>query len=318
VHGGRHGDGFRLFADVDATGGGVCASCGAFADGLALLQWLFHWSFPEVLRQIAAVLGWAPDAVLSQARQTRPRPGPALIGPTRADRQRVRFQLRQVWSEALSPDHPKAAPLRRYLAWRGLESATPDARVVRLHPALAYWDRDAEGRPRCLGRFPTLLARVCATDGRAVTLHRTYLRADGQGKAEVPCPRKLMPSAASGALTGGAIRLAAASRVLGIAEGLETALAANALSGMPVWSCVSATLLARFSPPPGVEALTIWADRDRSGAGLTAAEALRARLSARLPVRLALPPGPIPDGAKSLDWADHWQQRSDRLLSRVA
>ena len=318
IHGGRHGDGFRLFADVDDTGGGICATCGAFPDGLALLQWLFGWSFPEVLQQVAAVLGCLPDAALTKASSTIPRHRPAPTGPTNADLRRARSQLHRVWSEALSPDHPEAEPLRRYLAWRGLETVALDARVVRLHPALAYWHGDAEGHQRCLGRFPALLARVCAADGRALTLHRTYLRADGQGKAEVPCPRKLMPAAASGVLAGGAIRLAAPDRMLGIAEGLETALAAAALSGLPVWSCVSATLLERFRPPPGVEQLTVWADRDRSGAGLRAAEALRIRLLGSVVVRLALPPGPIPDGAKSLDWADVWRQRQDRSLSRAA
>lgn len=318
VHGGRHGDGFRLFADVDATGGGICATCGAFPDGLALLQWLFGWSFPEVLRQVASVLGCVPDAVPTKAGRTIPRHRPALTGPTNADLQRARSQLHRVWCEALSPDHPQAEPLRRYLAWRGLETVALDARVVRLHPALAYWHWDADGHRRCLGRFPALLARVCAADGRALTLHRTYLRADGQGKAEVPCPRKLMSASASGALAGGAIRLAASDRMLGIAEGLETALAAAALSGMPVWSCVSATLLERFQPPAGIEQLTVWADRDRSGAGLCAAERLRIRLSGNVVVRLALPPEPIPDGAKSLDWADVWRQRQDRSLSRAA
>ncbi|MFW5723805.1 MAG: DUF7146 domain-containing protein [Halochromatium sp.] len=318
VHGGRHGDGFRLFADVDATGGGICATCGAFPDGLALLQWLFGWSFPEALREVAAVLGCVSDAVLTRASRTMPRHRPARIGSTNARLQRARSQLHRVWSEALSPAHSEAEPLRRYLAWRGLERVALDARVVRLHLALAYWHWDAEGRRHCLGRFPTLLARVCAADGRALTLLRTYLRADGQGKAVVSCPRKLMPAAASGALAGGAIRLAAAGPVLGVAEGLETALAATALSGLPVWSCMSATLLERFQPPAGVEQLIVWADRDRSGAGLHAAEGLRARLSGRLEVRLALPTGPIPDGTKSLDWADVWQQRQDRCLSGAA
>ncbi|MEA3643013.1 MAG: primase-helicase zinc-binding domain-containing protein [Lamprobacter sp.] len=139
VHRGRHGDGFRLFADVDATGGGICATCGAFPDGLALLQWLFGWSFPEVLWQIAAVLGCAPDAGLTNAVRTIPSHRPARTGPTNADLQRARSQLHRVWSEALAPDHSEAEPLRRYLAWRGLEPVALDARVVRLHPSLAYW-----------------------------------------------------------------------------------------------------------------------------------------------------------------------------------
>ncbi|MGB5675668.1 MAG: primase-helicase zinc-binding domain-containing protein, partial [Gemmatimonadota bacterium] len=38
VHGGK--DGFRLFRDVDRTGGGVCNTCGSFHDGFALLMWV--------------------------------------------------------------------------------------------------------------------------------------------------------------------------------------------------------------------------------------------------------------------------------------
>ena len=37
VHGGTRG--FRLFRDVDDTGGGVCNTCGTFPDGFALLMW---------------------------------------------------------------------------------------------------------------------------------------------------------------------------------------------------------------------------------------------------------------------------------------
>jgi phage/plasmid primase-like uncharacterized protein len=43
VHGGT--DGFRLFKDVAQTGGGICNTCGAHRDGLALLSWVNGWSF---------------------------------------------------------------------------------------------------------------------------------------------------------------------------------------------------------------------------------------------------------------------------------
>ena len=43
IHGGK--DGFRLFKDFKATGGGICNTCGEFTDGYALLQWLNGWDF---------------------------------------------------------------------------------------------------------------------------------------------------------------------------------------------------------------------------------------------------------------------------------
>jgi len=44
VHGGR--DGFRLFRDVADTGGGICNTCGSFANGICAAdvdQWLGFW-----------------------------------------------------------------------------------------------------------------------------------------------------------------------------------------------------------------------------------------------------------------------------------
>ena len=41
VHGGR--DGFRIFPDVAETGGGICNTCGSFANGFALLMWINGW-----------------------------------------------------------------------------------------------------------------------------------------------------------------------------------------------------------------------------------------------------------------------------------
>ena len=68
-----------------------------------------------------------------------------------------------------------------------------------------------------------------------MTLHRTFLRPDGSGKAEMRSPRKLMPGTVP---EGSAIRLGPVGAVLGIAEGIETALAASMMFEMPVWSAI--------------------------------------------------------------------------------
>ena len=307
VHGDGRGDGFRLFPDVDRTGGGICATCGAYPDGLALLQWLFGWSFPQSLAHVAGVLGLTE--VPGRPSLTRfARAHSACAQPPHPEK--ARRNLRRVWSESLAPDHPEARALRRYLAGRGLDAVALNPRIVRCHPALSYWSRDRDDRPLCLGRFPAMLALVSDAQGRPVTLHRTYLRADGLGKAPVPSPKKLMAHAQSTPLSGAAIRLFAADTsahgALGVAEGIETALAVQAMTGLPVWACVSTTLLQGFRPPAETQRLSIWADRDRSGAGEHAASVLRQRLGDALDVRILLPPAPIPANARGIDWADVW------------
>jgi putative DNA primase/helicase len=57
---------------------------------------------------------------------------------------------------------------------------------------------------------------------------------------------------------------------LGIAEGIESSLAFMLSGWRPVWAMPSASALASFPPQPGVEALTIYHDKDEGG--LRAAE----------------------------------------------
>jgi hypothetical protein len=117
-------------------------------------------------------------------------------------------------------------------------------------------------------------------------------------------------------LVGGAIRLFPSSPVLGLAEGIETALAVHLRTGMPVWSAVSAGLLARLEPPTGTTLVVVWADRDRSGTGETAALSLRERLLRQgISVAVHMPPGPIPAGAKGIDWADVWCDHPERAAA---
>jgi putative DNA primase/helicase len=161
--------------------------------------------------------------------------------------------------------------------------------VLRLHPGLAYRDGG-----EVLGRFPALMALVTGPDGKGVTLHRTYLQ--DSRKAPVPSPKKLMPGKP---IKGAAIRLHPAGDVLGVAEGIETALAARQLFNVPTWSCISAAGIESFIPPKEVRKVIIFGDNDVSGTGQAAAWALAKRLiAAGMPVEVRLPK------QIGTDWAD--------------
>lgn len=108
-----------------------------------------------------------------------------------------------------------------------------------------------------------MLALVTDDEGRIVTLHRTYLTPEGI-KAPVEAPKKLY----AGGARGGLIRLGEPSDVLGIAEGIETALSARTLFKIPVWSAVSVGGFQNFTKvPDGVRKVVVFGDNDRSYAG---------------------------------------------------
>jgi hypothetical protein len=143
-----------------------------------------------------------------------------------------------------------------------------------------------------------------------VTIHRTYLTSDGK-KAPVESPKKLMSYPKSRKLVGGAIRLVEPGPVLAVAEGLETALAVMEGTGLPAWCAVNAYLLEHFVPPPGVNRVIVFADKDRpteqhpKGHGQEAARRLVQRLlEMGIEASAIVPAGEIPPDQKSLDWLD--------------
>lgn len=55
VHGGE--DGFRLFKDFEESGAGICNTCGAFTDGISMIQWINRMDFVSALNAVADCLG---------------------------------------------------------------------------------------------------------------------------------------------------------------------------------------------------------------------------------------------------------------------
>jgi putative DNA primase/helicase len=268
-------DRFR-FDDRDGRGTYFCSGCGA-GDGVKLAMGITGQDFKAAAEQIERLAG------VVQPNATR---------PERTDDDKL-AALRRVWRE--SKPITRGDEACRYLAGRGLRLYDlPEG--VRLHPGLRYQDGDQTET------YAAMLATVTAPDGRAVSLHRTYLQE--ARKAPVAHPKKLM---AGLLLAGAAIRLTAVSEVLGIAEGIETALAAFELFEVPVWSCVSAQGIESFEPPAGVREVIVFADNDTNFAGQAAAYRAAHRLKLRgLEVEVCIPPEPG-------DWLDELNRRHPRL-----
>lgn len=197
----------------------------------------------------------------------------------RAEAQRRALQASYLWKEA----QPIAGTLAEtYLRGRGITCPLPD--TLRFHGEC--WHGPTAKR------HPALVALVEGGDGIAV--HRTYLRADGTGKADID-PAKMM----LGAVAGGAVKFTQGPGPLVVAEGIETALSlASGLLRLPatVWAALSTSGIRGLRLPDHPGRLTIAPDGDK--AGREAANALAARAHA-LGWQVSLLPAP--DGR---DWND--------------
>jgi len=217
---------------------------------------------------------------------------------------RLHEKIEKLWNGCLPFSSSSAEPMRLYLQnrellFRGDEVEKSDC--IRFHPALSYYD----GEGSETGKFPAIVCAIRDREGKLVTLHRTYLAQTGK-KAKVSHAKKMMPVPQGLDVNGAAIRLGEPSEgILGVAEGLETALSAYRITKVPVWSTVNATLMESFEVPESVHTVLIWADKDKSATGEKSANVLKARLEKRgIRVYVLLPKLPIPPRAKGIDWND--------------
>ncbi len=275
-------DRFSLFKD----GSHYCRQCGG-GDFLDLLQKVYRCDFRQALALVESAIG------VGQSRQA-----PRFQSATGDDTKRLE-RARSIVSGAgpiVSGDN-----VHRYLTQtRGF---SPDMLPQELlcHPGLVYWHEVEPGKFEVLGRYSAMVAPVRNRQGDVIAAHITYLL-DGR-KAPVPSPKKLV-----GKPKGGMVRLYPAEEKLGIAEGIETAIAASAISGLPVWAVLSASLMPSIELPEAVDDLFVFADNDSNQAGQNAANQLVRRLIAeKRKVRAPITPT-FPDS----DFYDLWRHNNEQ------
>lgn len=254
-------------------------------------------------RGISETWSAADRATLSSAQRADMAQQVRAVKAERESQQRKRWGANarrnaEMWAECL-PLVPRD-PVTQYLARRGIGGTWPLPDALRFHRSMPYWHGTES-----LGKFPAMVAPLVAPDGRTVALHRTYLTTDGR-KADLPSPKKL--TSVAGPLTGACVPLHKPVRgSIGIAEGIETALAAWRASAVPTVASYCAGNLASWQWPARVQRLVIFADADK--AGRQAAATLRARaLAAHLIVDVLTP---TTDG---VDWCDVWAERDAVLV----
>ena len=134
------------------------------------------------------------------------------------------------------------------------------------------------------GWLPAMVAEVVDAAGTFLAVHRTFLRRDGSGKADVE-PRR----ASLGSPWGGAVRLDPIAEELAIGEGIETSASAGRLLGLPAWAATSAGNLAKgLVLPCEVRRVVIAADADPPGERAAKSAALRWQREGRI-VEIARP-----------------------------
>ena len=123
--------------------------------------------------------------------------------------------------------------------------------------------------------------------------------------------RKMMEVPEGKTISGASIRLGVPKNgVLGVAEGVETALSAFHATEIRTWSTVNRGTMESFIVPQDIHiepihTVLIWADKDKSKRGAIAAGILSARLQSEgVRTYILTPNDPIPPKAKGIDWND--------------
>lgn len=125
--------------------------------------------------------------------------------------------------------------------------------------------------------FPAMIARIRGGAGEFMdAIHRTFIDRERPAKADVSSPKKML-----GSVIGGSVRLfpLGPDGRLGVAEGIETAIAAAEISYIPVWAALSANGMRQWQWPAEVREITIFSDAGQDGE--SAADELHERITAQ-------------------------------------
>ncbi len=255
-----------------SDGSCFCRHCG-YRDGIRMMMDIQHKTFPEVIRELAENLG-IPEVEPNKFQLKTP-VIPKAFSPER------------LWNLAKPLTEDDGAVL--YLKSRGLDGT--NFLSLRFIPKLRYAECTEESTLQ-ESFHQGLLCRVDSADKECMNILRIYL--DNGRKAQVKVAKKILGKQ----LSGGYIKLGEVDPqkgILGLAEGVETALSAAKLFGFPVCSVITAFNFKNFTPPSEVRKLVLFGDSDSNFIGqrevYSAASALARKypgleISVRLPEEL--------------------------------
>lgn len=268
-------DRFR-FDDKEGTGSSYCNQCGA-RHGIDMVMAMKGLAFKDAVQEVRGVLG---ESVYQKPR------------PAMTEEERM-AGIKAVWRDS----RPVTAgdPVHAYMVARGIDNVLMETDTIRCIPRYRY-----EGRT-----VAVMLTKMTGPDGAGVTLQRNYIE-NGRKIARAFMPGTIPVDTVDA-------RIMRHGDHLGVAEGVETAVAAFKLHGVPSWATLTAGYMAKWTPPEGVKRVTIFGDNDASFTGHFAAYKLARRLDAmvrkserdmRIDVR-------IPETI-GRDWWDEWHARQQQ------
>ncbi|WP_066763139.1 DUF7146 domain-containing protein [Sphingobium sp. CCH11-B1] len=188
-----------------------------------------------------------------------------------------RQQALRIWDEA----RPLiGSPAEIYLRRR---------RIALLPRSLRFNPRTPLGQGDDVEFRPAMIAALhdggLHDDGRFIAIQRTFFdRDDARRARDLADPRMTL-----GRPDCAAVMLGTATSVLGLAEGVETALSAMILFGIPVWATLGSERLHQIAVPDRVTRLVLFPDNDVAGE-IGAANALEVYAMAGRTIEVEYPP----------------------------
>ncbi len=263
-----------------------CFGCGAHGDAIGFVMRFRNLDFLDAVRWLLDL----PEIPRGLDKRPITQGGGRGLGPsasveTAASLDRVKAILAEC-----GPVVERTAA-RMYLWSRGLK---PDQPALLAHPALYCSEI---GKP-----LPALVAPLTDSRGEVTAIQRIwcvdrmeYVNGEGPQDARAPLATR---KKTLGAMGDSAVRLAPPAAILGLAEGVESAIAASMLYRIPVWAVCGAARLGHAWLPPAVTTVFIFGDNGATGPAL----ALHARelRGPRVACNLVFPAAPFGDFADQL------------------
>lgn len=227
---------FRI-DDKGGLGTWICV-CGS-GDGIELIKRTQSLDFIETVTRICQLLGIDMDNETKQVEKLD---------------QRIQKEAYAYFDSLFVL---KGSDAEKYLVSRGLK--------ILPHNGVRYSKMEFSGKGQ--PKMPAMVAYATTNRGKILYKHCTYIINGSKLKSENP--KKMFSVVESEEPC--AIKLFKEEHILGIAEGIETALSVKQMFNVPTWATINPSFMKKFVAPKGVVRLNIYADNDSNGTGLEAA-----------------------------------------------